>query len=285
MNIGIVGPADRAVAWEKHLRDHQLIKEVTITRDLKNISSADACLLIDDSEERFFRLLEAVKSGLHTFLIAPLPRASDAALVEQTYHASQEANVRLQFSHWPTLAPSSKWLSTKIIKPSFIHISRSITHAQRMDADFEFDYLWINELAFCLRWISGSVHHIDLNTASLKSGKPYALHLLLRFDSGATTNIYINTTAAENSHQRVVADQNYLANYDVLSQTIGIGEESKSKHLFFDRQSFDASRSAELAVMEFIKSIRMKRPAIYNGYHLMKLTKTLKRIDKRLNRT
>lgn len=282
MKIGIVGPAERAMAWENHLRGHQSVSEVTIAAKLKSIDSVDACLLLDDSEHRLHHLLEAVKMSIHTFLIGSLP--TDTQLVERVYHAAEEANVQLQFSHWPTLAPASKWMTKKVVKPSFIQIVREITHAQSLESDFSFSYLWTDELAFCLRWIDGAVHHIDFKSVELNSRKPHALHLFIRFDSGATANIYVNSAALAANHHRLAADHNYLVDCDVLEQTVRLGEENESAHLYFNRQSFDASKSAELAAMEFIKSIQLNRPTIYNGYHLMELTKTLDRIEQRLSR-
>lgn len=282
MKIGIVGPAERAVAWENHLRGHQSVTEVAIAARVQNIGSIDACLLLDDSKDRLHYLLEAVQMGYHTFLVGPLP--TETSFVERIYHASEEANTLLQFSHWPTLAPASKWMAKKIIKPSFIQIIRETTHRQRLESDDPFDYLWTDELAFCLRWINGTVHHIDLQKMTLGSPKTHGLHLFLRFDSGATANIYTSGTAFKNRHQRVAADHNYLAECDVLEQTVRLGEENESGHLFFNRKTFDASRSAELAALEFIKSIQLKRPTIYNGYHLMEFTKTLEKVQKRLSR-
>lgn len=283
MKIGIIGSAERAVAWEKHLRTHQSVSEVTIAAKLNNIGPVDACFLLDDTENRLRHLLETVKTGLPTFLIGSLP-TRDTQLVEKIYHAAEEANIQLQFSHWPTLAPASKWMAKKIIKPSFIQVVREVTHAQSMESDLSFDYLWMNELAFSLRWINGAVHHIELKSVELNSRKPYVLHLFIRFDSGATANIYVNTASLTANHHRLAADQNYLADCDVTEQTVRLGEENKSGHLFFNRQSFDASRSAELAAMEFIKAIQLKRPTIYNGYHLTELNKTLDKIDRRLSR-
>ncbi|MCW9706101.1 hypothetical protein [Fodinibius salsisoli] len=283
MKIGIVGPAEQAVAWENHLRIHQSVTEVVIVPQLNSLNSIDACFLLDNSDNRLNHVLEAVKQGLHTFLIAPLP-TSDSKLANQVYHASQEANVRLQFSHWPTLTPASKWMAKKITKPSFIQINRDITHSEQLESDSSFDHLWTNELAFCLRWINGAVHHIDLNTVTFQSQKPHTLHLLIRFDSGATANICVNAAAFASRHHRIAADHNYLTDCDVLEQTVRLGEENESKHLYFNRQSFDASKAAELAAMEFIKSIQLKRPTIYNGYHLMELTQTLDKINKRLSR-
>ncbi len=283
MKIGIVGPAERAMAWEKHLRPHRSVSEVTITSKLNDIGNVDACLLLDESDQRLQHVLEAVKKGYHTFLIAPLP--TDRREVEKVYHAAEESNVLLQFSHWPTLAPASKWMSKKIAKPSFLQITREINHTEYFESGHNFDYYWIDELAFCLRWINGAVHHIDLKTVSFTEDQLYLLHIFLRFDSGATANIYINAAAAESNHHRVAADRNYLLDCNVAEQSVRLGEQkNEQRRLYFNQQSFDATKSAELASLEFIKSIELNRPTIYNGYHLMELTKTMEKIKKRLAR-
>ena len=282
MRIGIVGPADRAVAWEKHLRPHQLVSEVAISKNLSEIGDVDACFLLDEHGDQLQHLLEAIKAGYHTFLIAPIP--TDTNQVQKVYHAAEESNVLVQFSHWPTLAPASKWMSKKISKPSFIQINREINYTEYAESDYPFEYYWIDELAFCLRWINGSVHHMDLKTAELSTQHQYALHMLLRFESGATTNIFVNATADTSRHHRIAANNHFLLDCNVLQQTVRMGEENGSGHLFFKKQSFDASKSAELAALEFIKSIQLNRATIYNAHHLWELTKTIDKIKKRLAR-
>lgn len=282
MKIGIVGPADRAVAWEKHLAPHQSVSEVAIAATHKGVGDVDACFLLDESEDRLSRLLKAVKAGYHTYLVAPLPL--DVTNVERVYHAAEESNVLLQFSHWPTMAPSSKWMSKKMAKPKFIQIVREIDHASFLESGHDLSSTWIDELAFCLRWVDGIVHHVDLKTVEFSRNKMYALHLFLRFDSGATANIYINAASASEKHQRFAADNNYMLDCDVLNQSVRIGEPDKHDHLFFNRQIFDASKSAELSALEFIKSVQLNRPPIYNGYHLLKLAKTIDKVQKRLAR-
>ncbi|WP_138429098.1 hypothetical protein [Fodinibius saliphilus] len=283
MKIGIIGPADRAMAWESHLRPHRSVSEVIITSRLKDIGDVDACLLLDDSEERLARLLKAVKQGYHCFLVSELPTNRDQ--VEKVYHAAEESNVLLQFSHWPTLAPASKWMSKKVVKPSLVQVIREINHTEYYDSDHNFDYYWIDELAFCLRWINGAVHHIDLKTVSFKGEHLYMLHLFLRFDSGATANIYINAASAESNHHRVAADNNYMLDCNVREQSVRLAEQKNyQKRLYINKQTFDASKSAELASLEFLKSIQLNRPTIYNGYHLVELTKTIEKVKKRLSR-
>lgn len=282
MKIGIVGSADRAVAWEKHLRPHRLVSEVAIAGKLSEIGDIDACFLLDDHSEHLQQLLETIKAGYHTFYVAPLP--TDTQQAEKVYHAAEEANVLVQFSHWPTLAPASKWMAKKVSRPSFIQISRIISHAEFLESDHDFEYYWIDELAFCLRWINGSVHHIDLQTVELSSNNIHALHMLLRFESGATSNIYINVAGAKSEHRRLAANSHYLLECNVLEQTVRLGEENENGHLFFNKQSFDATKAAELAALEFLKSIQLKRSTIYNSYHLWELNKTVDRINRRLAR-
>lgn len=282
MRIGIIGPADRAVAWEKHLRPHHSVSEVAISKKLSGIGDIDACFLLDESPDRLNKLLEIVKAGYHTFLIAPIP--TDTRQTQKVYHAAEESNVLVQFSHWPTLAPASKWMSKKISKPSFIQVNREINYTEYAESDHPFEYYWIDELAFCLRWMSGSVHHMDLKTVDLSEQHQYALHMLLRFESGATANIFVNATANTSRHHRIAANNHFLLDCDVLDQTVRMGEENGGGHLFFKKQSFDASKAAELSALEFLKSIQLNRQTIYNAYHLWELNKTIDKIKKRLTR-
>lgn len=283
MRIGIVGSADRAIAWEKHLRTQHSVTEVAITGKLSEIGDIDACLLLDDNPDNLDRLLEAVKLGYHTFLVAPIP--IDTPKVEKVYHTAEESNVLVQFSHWPTLAPASKWMTKKISTPSFLDISREINHAEFTASDHPFDYYWIDELAFCLRWINGSVHHIDLKTAKLSSNQIYALHLFLRFKNSTTANIFINIAADQSRHHRIASNNHYFLDCNVDKQTVRLGEESDNGHLYFHKESFEASKAAELAILEFLKAIQFGREPIYNTYHLWELNKTIDKVKKRLLQT
>lgn len=282
MKIGIVGPADRAVAWEKHLRSHRSISEVVIAGKLAEVGDIDACFLLDDSPDKLEHLLQAIKIGYHTYFIAPIP--TDTSRIENVYHAAEESGVLVQFSHWPTLAPASKWMSKKISKPSFIQISREINYTEYLESDHSFDYYWIDELAYCLRWINGSVHHIDLKTTEFSYQHLYAMHMFLRFESGATANIFINVAADKPRHHRLASNNHYLIDCNVMEQTVRLGEENESGHLFFKKQSFDATKAAELSAMDFIKSIQLNRKTIYNAYHLWELGKAIDTVKKRLTR-
>lgn len=277
MKIGIVGPADRSVAWENHLRSHPFVSEVIIAATLHDIGTVDACLLLDDSDQRLQNLLNAIKQGYHTFFISSLP-TGDTALVEKIYHTSQEAHVRLQFSHWPTLAPASQWMAKTVHKPTFIQVTREIAYTSFMESNASFKALWVDELAYCLKHIGGAVHHTQINTSYLESGKPYAAHLHLRFDSGATAGIFISVCSLKNRHKRLISDHSLLLECDVESQTVRIGREHNNSHLFFEKNKFDPAMAAEQSLLQFLKAIQLKKATLYNGYDLLNLVKTVERL-------
>ncbi len=279
MRIGIVGPAERAAAWESHLRPHQSVSEVVISASLDGIGSVHACLLLDD-ENQHRQLLDAIKAGYHTFSISKL--TTDLALAEKIYHLSEEANVHVQFSHWPTLAPASQWMAQQIKKPSFIQINRKLSHTASIEKNIYFTDLWVDDLAYCLKYINGTVHHIDVNTSTLQSAAPHALHLTLRFESAATAGIFISTCAGFGRHQRLVSDHSLILDCDAEEQTVRLGRENSSGHLYFKKRTFDGTTAAEQSVTQFLKSIQLKKPTLYNPYDLVQLATLVQRVKSRL---
>lgn len=281
MRIGIIGPADRAVAWEEHLSAHRSVEEIVITPHVKDVGKVDACLIIEESDNKTQTLLKAVRRGYHSFLVSHLP--INLQEVEKIYHTAEEANVLLQFAHWPSFAPASQWMSKQISKPTFLQIVREISYTQFLESQHNLEHYWIDELAFCLKWIDGNTHHIDVKTVKLRSSKEHALHLFLRFDNGATANIFINASASANKHQRFAANHDFLVDCDVHSQTVRLGQTNESRHLFFEKQTFDPSRAAEIAATQFLKAIQLNKPSPYNGYNLLKLATEIEKIKDKLS--
>lgn len=280
MKIGIVGSADRAVAWENHLNPHGSVTEVVIAPSLKDLGAVDGCFLLDDTDNPLETLNQAVRAGMHTFLISKLPLEQEA--VEKIYHTAEESGVRIQFSHWPTLAPASQWMAQKVNKPTFIQVAREINYTDFLEMDQDLEFYWIDELAFCLKWIDGAVHHIDINKTDLSGTNAAGLHLFLRFDSGATAAIFINTGSAHNRHERFAANQNFVLTCDVISQTVRCGH--AGGHLYFEKQSFDPSKAAEQAAVKFIKAIQLNKPTLYNPYDLLRLSNVMNKVRDRLVR-
>lgn len=281
MKIGIVGSADRAVAWENHIQPHPIAKEVIIARKLPDVGSVDACFLLDESDSRLESLLNAIKAGIHTFLISPIP--TDRNAIEKIYHIAEEANVLLQFSHWPTLAPASQWIMKRISRPRFIQILRHISYTEFLESEYSIEHYWINELAYCLKQIDGSVHSIDLQPVRLQSNVIHALHIFLRFDNGTTANIFINSSAGKNDHKRFTANSHFIADCNVLEQEVKLGNETNGQNLFFTKKQFDPTLAAEQSATAFLKAVRMKKQTLYNSYDLLRFSKVLEKVRKRLS--
>lgn len=282
MKIGIAGSTERAVVWEKHLRPHRSVSEVVIAPSLEELGPVDACLLLDESEGRLGPVQKAIRQGLHTFLIARLP--TDLGQVEKVYHAAEEANTILQFSHWPTLSPASQWMMSKVNKPRWIQVVREISHHQFREMDTGLENLWIDELAFCLKWIGGTVHQIDVQQIRLEQNNPIGIHLFLRFDSGATAAIYVNVAARDTLHKRIAADNYYLLECDVNAQAVRMGYPAEYGTLYFERREFEPTRSAELAATQFLKAIQLRRSSDFNGFDVLRLCQTVDKIRHRLHR-
>lgn len=282
MKIGIVGTRDRVQVWEQHLISHRVINEVVITSNVMDLGDVTACLILDDSAGQLDHVLQAIRHGYHVFLISQLPIYKDQA--ELIYHAAEEANTKLQFAHWPSLAPATQWMQTQIRKPNNIQIIKEMSQNQFHELNSTFESLWIDELAFCIKWMNGTVHHVEARHITLNRDEPIGIHLLLRFDSGATAMIYTNTTSTTQTHKRIGADQTFIMDCNVHAQTVRKGRTNDQGNLYFERRQFDPSRSAQLAAMQFLKSIQLNKATAFNGYDLYQTCLVYEQVLQKLRR-
>ncbi|MFA5669081.1 MAG: hypothetical protein WC967_07545 [Balneolaceae bacterium] len=280
MKVGIVGDASRAVAWEKHLRPHNIVTEVDLCATLREVGQVDACLILDDGPDNLDVLLEGIRHGLNCFLIAKQP--TDVVKLDRIHRAAREAGVLVQFSHWPTLAPATQWMMDEMPKANFIHITRQLGRPQSGHPKEEFRNLWIDELGLCLKWMDSGVHHVEAKLMQLNENNPISIHIFLRFDNGSTASIFVYTTAEENLHHRVICNRTHVLDCDVPTQTIRIGRLSDGNHLFFSKQSFDPAKSAEKSALLFLKSIQLKSDTAYTSYDVLNLAQNVAKIEQRL---
>lgn len=280
MIVGIVGDTERAMAWEQHLRPHQIVQEVDVCTNIEDVGKVDACLLVDDSESNLNTLLECIQKGLNCFLISKAP--TDNLLLEKIHRAAKEAGVLVQFSHWPTLAPATQFMMDRISRPAAISIFREVNYTQWINTEEDFAPLWIEELGLCIKWMNSGIHHLEAKEVRLDQQLPLLMHIFLRFDNGSTSDINIYTGASENRHQRIVANKQEVLECDVRSQRVRVGRINASNHLFFDKQTFDPSQAAEKAALLFLKSIQMNRETSYSAYDAYQLSLEVERVNKRL---
>jgi hypothetical protein len=281
MKVGIVGDAKRAVAWEKHLRPHQIVQEVELCAELNEIGKVDACFLVDESEHNLDILLDGIRQGLNCFLIAPQP--TDIEKLEKIYRATREAGVQVQFSHWPTLAPASQWMMDRMDRPSYLSIRREINYTQFLNSEDEFRHYWIDEVGFCLKWMDSGIHHTEAKQIYLEEKHPIAIHIFLRFDNGSTADVNIFTGSGETMHKRIASNRQEILECDVPNQYIRVGRLNSGNHLFFDKEKFDPAKAAEKAALMFLKAIQMKQETPYTSYDAYALALQISKIENRLS--
>ena len=280
MKVGIVGDASRGMAWEQHLRPHSIVRQVDLSPHINDLDKVDACFILDESEHNLDILLESIHRGFNTFFIAKQP--TNIPKLEKIHRASREAGVSIQFAHWPTLAPATQWMMDKIAKPGFIHIEKEVARNQLINIEEEFKHLWIDEFGLCLKWIDSGIHHIEAKEVSLSPGHPVVIHIFLRFDNGASATISVYAGASESRHKRIISGKKEILECNVPEQVVKLGRNNQSERLYFEKQVFDPSKSAEKAALLFLKSIQLHKETAYTSYDALQLATQIDKVEQRL---
>lgn len=282
MKIAIVGEHGRANAWEKHLRKLSVVKEVIITSSLSDNTELDAVLLIDDSKNNLQRLIHSIKGGNHTYLVSRLP--TDKSLLETLYHASEEAHVNVQFSHWPSLSESMNWIQKEVAKPELIQIKKeSVPINNRVLSMDEFEHQWVDELALIIKWMGGNIHRYEVKPIIV--GDHYlGIDLTLRFENASLASIHFLATTDKEVHQRIFSNRKVMANCDVTKQTVKVYRDNDMNRLTIQEKKFDPTDTAEWSVVQFIKSIQLDQETIFSPYDALRTANALEQIKSLLEK-
>ncbi len=276
MKFAIVGEKERAKAWEKHLRKLSVVNEVVITGSLSDLDAQHAVLLIDDSEENLTHLLRSIKKGFHTYLVSKLP--THLQLLDKVYHASEEAEVQVQFSHWPSMTESIHWIRQQIEKPDLIQIKKeTIPVNYRVSERAEFDHIWVDELALIIKWMGGNVHRYEVKPIILDTFY-LGLNLTLRFENSAVATIQVLCSSDRELHQRIFSSRSALADFDVIKHRIRYHSLSDYQKVTVKEHTFNPTDTAEWSVVQFIKAIQLNKSTLFSPYDLLQTAKSVEKI-------
>lgn len=70
---------------------------------------------------------------------------------------------------------------------------------------------------------------------------------------------------------------------DVPEQTVKYGRNSNANRIYFEKETFDATKAAEKAALIFLKSIQLNRETGYTSYDALQLAIQVERVESRLN--
>ncbi len=275
MRVGIVGDKDRAAAWEKHLRPLTAVHEVVITPDISDLDDVDACILLDDSTTKLHTLAESIRLGLHSYLVSTLP--TDEKQLKSIYHLAQESDVRVQFSHWPTISPASQWMKQQLPKPGFIQVIREHSHISFSENRLRFTQSWMDETAWIVKWMNMATHRIEARhiiPGSADSG----LHIYLKFENGASASLFYLVSGTEDRHRRLVSSSSLLLDCNANRQTVKKTHMGENQRLTVESQTFDATQSAALSANLFFKAIKLKKETAFTAYDALKTSQVVNNI-------
>lgn len=294
MKIGIVGDELVAKTWETRLQKHASVREVTIVKKSEHLPKLDACIIIDPNETAFDEAALAIRKGIHSFLISRLPTRKEQ--IERLYHYSEESGVHLQLAHWSSYSPAFQWIQTKIQQIDFVHIERRLTLQNYQSFDFPFTYLWIDELAFCLKLFKSNVHKVDVGLSGITNSnstdshskkdplKLPQLQLFLRFDNGGSASISLSTGSSESVHKRVMSNTKYTAEFDVIKNKVILSSLDKHENIYQEVRHFEDEEPADRALALFLKSIQTKSTPEYSIFDSLKLTRIIQQIEEKMLR-
>jgi hypothetical protein len=276
MRVGILGDRDRAAAWEKHLRPLTAVQEVVITASLSDLDGMDACILLDDTTNNLHLLADSIRLGFHSYLVSPLP--TDEVPLERIHRLAQESDVRVQFSHWPTISPSSQWMKQQLPKPSFIQIIKEDSHINFSENRLRFSHSWMDEIAFIVKWMGINTHKLEVK--SFLPGTPEAgLHIFIKFENGSSAALFFLVSGNDNRHRRFASAPALLLDCDVDRQSVKKTVMKDNQRLSVESQTFDPAKSAGLSASLFFKAIKLKKETAYTAYDAVKTARVIRDIQ------
>lgn len=281
MKMGIIGPDERTSVWEQRARLLQSVSEVVTTERTTSLGSVDACIFLDESRNKYEKLLDLIQEGIHVFATTPLSVDSETAL--KLFRSAEEARVQVQFAHWATFTSLTEWMMEQIPNPRSLYFSRIIPRSVYLGYQTGFDHLWLEDIALCLSWISSEVHRIE-TVPVRQAGEDLAMELHIRFDNGGAGSIYISTLGSDVRHERMVSDHKMSIQANVLENHVRVAHMGTEDRLVVEQKKIDHREPATTALLRFIKSIQMRMDPPFSVYHLLRLSRTLEGIRSQLSR-
>lgn len=281
MKVLIAGNPTRGIQWEKYLRKRPTVKEVIVTSGFQD-EAVDAVILLDDTPGNLTHLLHIVRQSIPVYFVSRLP--ADAEALQKIHHASEEAGVAVQFSHWSSFSSMTRWVKNGLGKGSrFIEIQKQDKGRIIPESD-HFRRGWMDELAFVISLQNSSVQNLSVQPIQLQN-RLIGVHILLRFDNSDVATIRYLGISARDHHERLIQSDTSMFMCDILKQTCTrYTPTNNSSLLNAETQSFDATTTAENSLDSFFRSVKSGKPCSFSSFEALQTAQLANKVDEIMGR-
>ena len=274
MNIAIIGDTTRAGVWEQHLRELSHVSEVTLSANVVS-EPVDGCILINDTPEKLDLLEELVRRGTHTYLVSQLP--TDLEKLERVSRLAEEAGVRVQFSHWPSFSPSTRWTKKLITRSELTQIRKELSANEFSVSNRSFEQHWLDEIGFILGFHRTEVRYVHARPVYL-SNMMTGLNITLVFEDGSLASLQFSIVGSEEFHKRTVSNRELMIDTLVARQHSRQITVNEYQRISIQQKTFDAAHTAETSVNHFIASIQTGRRPDFGVFDAVRLMRVCEKV-------
>lgn len=274
MNLGLVGHPDRTHQWESYIRQMQGISKVILARHVVDVRECNGCLILTDDNPAEM-IEEAIRLGIHCYAVAPIP--SDPITATKLQTLASESGVQLQFSHWPTYAPTTRSMHEEMPSPERLVTLRTDQVQDTLDQTTRSRRFWIDEIGWILKMASSPVHTLEAETLFQASLPHPGLQVRFQFHDGSTGLFLHHPLGPEARHQRWMFRSNRLLDCDVLTQRLARTLQQANGAPVMDSEQMDPSHTARISIEQFVCAIQ-RRDSFHFSIH--DVVSTLEVIDR-----
>ena len=110
--------------------------------------------------------------------------------------------------------------------------------------------------------IDSGIHRIEVKQSEFSPTQPQAIHLVIRYDSGASASIQIQLSSTFEQHSRYIAANQSFIECSVTEQELKYGFIDTQGRLSFESKKFDPTKAAEKSALHFLKNIQLKKEVV-----------------------
>lgn len=281
MNVLIAGDPRRGKQWEKYLRKRPSVRQVIVTSEFRD-EPTDAVVLLDDSSEKLIKVLHIIHKGIPVYLVSHL--TTDLHALQKIYHASEEANVSVQFSHWSSFSSLTRWIKMNLDSaPRYIEI-RKHERGRTIPVQEHYRQTWLDELAYIITLQKSSVQQLYAHPVQLQNQKA-GIHVSLRFDDGSVASVQYLGVSSANTHERLIQSDTSFFICDALNHTATrYSSADHVKLLKTEHQTFDSSSTAENSLVYFLRSVKTYKTSGFSAADALHTARLAHKIDNLLKR-